>query len=80
MRLMATDDAVTGPINLGNPHEITVRELAERVVRLTDAGSTLVHRPLPADGPTQRCPDIRLARPVLGERPLMAPRHYAASL
>src|SRR5580704_12611971 len=61
-RLMATDDAVTGPINLGNPHEITVRELAECVVRLTSAGSGLVHRPLPADDPTQRCPDIGLAR------------------
>jgi UDP-glucuronate decarboxylase len=68
-RLMATDDAVTGPINLGNPHEITVRELAERVVRLTSAGSGLVHRPLPADDPTQRCPDIGLARRVLGWEP-----------
>jgi UDP-glucuronate decarboxylase len=69
MRLMATDDAVTGPINLGNPHEITVRELAERVVRLTGAGSSLVHRPLPADDPTQRCPDIGLARRMLGWEP-----------
>jgi UDP-glucuronate decarboxylase len=68
-RLMATDDAVTGPINLGNPHEITVRELAECVVRLTSAGSGLVHRPLPADDPTQRCPDIGLARRVLGWEP-----------
>jgi UDP-glucuronate decarboxylase len=66
---MATDDAVTGPINLGNPHEITVRELAERVVRLTGAGSSLVHRPLPADDPTQRCPDIGLARRMLGWEP-----------
>jgi UDP-glucuronate decarboxylase len=49
VRLMATEDAVTGPINLGNPHEITVRELAERVVRLTGARSALVRRELPAD-------------------------------
>ncbi|HTI84827.1 MAG TPA: SDR family NAD-dependent epimerase/dehydratase, partial [Acetobacteraceae bacterium] len=46
-----------------------VRELAERVVRLTGAGSALVHRPLPADDPVQRCPDIGLARRVLGWEP-----------
>jgi UDP-glucuronate decarboxylase len=69
VRLMATDDAVNGPVNLGNPHEITVRELAERVVRLTGTGSKLVHRELPADDPTQRCPDIGMARRLLGWEP-----------
>jgi UDP-glucuronate decarboxylase len=72
VRLMATEDAVTGPINLGNPHEITVRELAERVVRLTGSGSSLVRRELPADDPVQRCPDIGMAQRVLGWEPTVA--------
>lgn len=72
VRLMGTDDTVTGPINLGNPHEITVRELAETVITLTGARSKLVHRPLPADDPTQRCPDITQARAVLGWEPTVA--------
>jgi UDP-glucuronate decarboxylase len=72
VRLMATEDAVTGPINLGNPHEVTVRELAERVVRLTGSGSALVRRELPADDPVQRCPDIGMARRVLGWEPTVA--------
>ncbi|MFM2129221.1 MAG: hypothetical protein RL477_767 [Pseudomonadota bacterium] len=66
LRLMATDDTVTGPVNLGNPVEITIRELAERVIGLTGAKSKLVYRPLPQDDPTQRCPDITLARNLLG--------------
>ena len=69
IRLMATEDVVTGPMNLGNPHEITVRELAQRVVRLTGASSALVNRPLPADDPVQRCPDIGLAHRVLAWEP-----------
>ena len=69
VRLMATGDDVTGPINIGNPHEIPVRELAERVIRLTGSSSKLVHRPLPQDDPLQRCPDITLARAVLGWQP-----------
>ena len=69
IRLMNTDDSITGPINIGNPHEITVRELAETVIRLTGARSNLVHRPLPADDPTQRCPNITQAREVLGWEP-----------
>lgn len=55
----------TGPVNLGNPHEITVRELAERVVQLTKSTSRLVRKALPADDPRQRCPDIRLAKAKL---------------
>ena len=69
IRLMATGDDVTGPINIGNPHEIPVRELAERVIRLTGAGSRITYGPLPADDPMQRCPDIRLAAEILGWKP-----------
>jgi UDP-glucuronate decarboxylase len=72
MRLMATDDGFTGPVNIGNPHEIPVRELAERVIRLTGSRSAIVHRPLPQDDPMQRCPDITLARSVLGWEPVIA--------
>ena len=69
IRMMATDDSVTGPINLGNPHEIPVVELAETVIRLTGSRSKLVKRPLPADDPLQRCPDISKAKSVLGWQP-----------
>jgi len=69
MRLMATGDAFTGPINIGNPHEIPVRELAERVIRLTGSASRTAFKPLPQDDPMQRCPDITLARRVLGWEP-----------
>ena len=68
-RIMGTPAAVTGPINLGNPHEITVRELAERVLLLTGSRSRLVFRPRPQDDPTQRCPDISKARELLGWAP-----------
>jgi UDP-glucuronate decarboxylase len=69
IRLMATGPDITGPINIGNPHEIPVKELAERVIRLTGSKSKIVHRPLPQDDPLQRCPDISLARNVLGWGP-----------
>jgi UDP-glucuronate decarboxylase len=69
VRLMAAPDEVTGPINLGNPAEMTVRELAERVIRLTGSRSTLAFKPLPVNDPTQRCPDIAKARKVLGWEP-----------
>jgi len=72
IRLMATPDDVTGPVNLGNPHEIPVRELAERVIRLTGSRSTIVYRPLSQDDPTQRCPDITLARKLLDWEPTVA--------
>ncbi|WP_052402201.1 UDP-glucuronic acid decarboxylase family protein [Muricoccus aerilatus] len=68
-RIMGTPAAVTGPINLGNPHEITVRELAERILLLTGSRSRLVFRPRPQDDPTQRCPDITKARELLGWAP-----------
>ena len=69
LRLMATGDEVTGPMNLGNPVEIPVRELAERVLRLTGSKSHIVFRPLPQDDPMQRCPDINLARDFLKWEP-----------
>jgi UDP-glucuronate decarboxylase len=66
---MGTGRGVIGPINIGNPHEITVRELAERVISLTNARSKLVHVPLPQDDPMQRCPDITIAKGELGWEP-----------
>jgi UDP-glucuronate decarboxylase len=72
VRMMGTPEEVTGPINLGNPHEITVRELAERVIALTGAASRLVYAPLPQDDPMQRCPDITLARKTLDWEPEVA--------
>ena len=64
-RLMNTPD-VTGPVNIGNPTEFTIRELAEAVISLTGSRSELVHRPLPPDDPVQRKPDISLAHKKLG--------------
>jgi UDP-glucuronate decarboxylase len=67
--MMGADDDVTGPINLGNPHEISMRSLAERIIALTGSRSRIVSHPLPEDDPTQRCPDITRARQVLGWQP-----------
>lgn len=72
MRLMDTPDEITGPMNLGNPCESTIGELAELVVRLTGSASPIVVRPLPVDDPMQRCPDITLARETLGWAPKVA--------
>ncbi|WP_423069416.1 UDP-glucuronic acid decarboxylase family protein [Devosia sp. CN2-171] len=69
LRLMATPDEVTGPINLGNPNEFTIRELAELVLDIVGGNSKLVSRPLPKDDPKQRKPDITLARETLGWEP-----------
>ena len=69
LRLMATPDDVTGPVNIGNPHESTIRELAELIVELTGSSSPLVYQPLPQDDPMQRCPDISLARQLLDWEP-----------
>lgn len=60
---------MTGPVNIGNPNEFTIRELAELVLELTGANSKIVSRPLPTDDPTQRKPDITLAREQLGWEP-----------
>ncbi len=69
IRLMATPDDFTGPINLGNPREFTILQLAKLVIALTGSSSTLVFRPLPSDDPLQRQPDISLARQVLSWNP-----------
>ncbi len=68
-RLMATEPDFTGPVNLGNPNEFTIRELAERVIALTGSRSRLVFQPLPIDDPIQRQPDITMARDRLGWEP-----------
>jgi UDP-glucuronate decarboxylase len=67
--LMAAPDEVTGPINLGNPVETSVGELAASIIGLTGSRSTMAYRPLPVDDPVQRCPDITQARTVLGWQP-----------
>jgi len=69
IRMMDAPDDFVGPCNLGNPHEFTVRQLAEQVIELTGAKSKIVYEPLPADDPTRRQPDITLARTRLGWEP-----------
>ncbi|MEJ2509953.1 MAG: SDR family NAD-dependent epimerase/dehydratase, partial [Gammaproteobacteria bacterium] len=69
MRLMDTPDEFTGPVNLGNPGEFTIRELAEKVIELTGSKSKLVSKPLPHDDPKQRQPDITLAKKELKWEP-----------
>ncbi|MEX6502166.1 UDP-glucuronic acid decarboxylase family protein [Pseudomonas zhanjiangensis] len=69
IRLMGTPDEVTGPINLGNPNEFTIRQLAERVLELTGSSSKLIFRPLPQDDPRQRQPDISQAQALLDWQP-----------
>ncbi len=69
VRLMNTGDEFTGPVNVGNPGEFTILELAEKVIHLTGSRSKLVFMPLPEDDPMQRQPDITLAKNVLGWEP-----------
>ena len=69
IRMMASGNNTAGPVNIGNPHEIRVRELAELVLDLTGSRSRIVHRTLPEDDPLQRCPDISRAREALGWEP-----------
>jgi UDP-glucuronate decarboxylase len=69
IRLMETDAAVTGPMNLGNPLEFSMRQLAEKVIALTGSGSRIIFEPLPSDDPRQRRPDITFATQALGWRP-----------
>ena len=70
--LMESGPEVTGPINIGNPNEFTIRELADKVIALTGSRSELVQHPLPTDDPRQRQPDISLAKQVLGWEPKVA--------
>jgi len=67
--MMETDADIVGPINLGNPNELSIRELAEVILELTSSRSRIVHRPLPADDPQKRCPDISEADRLLNWRP-----------
>jgi len=69
VKLMAAPDTITGPINLGNPVETSVAELADLVIELTGSRSEIVRRPLPVDDPAQRCPDITDAERILGWHP-----------
>ncbi len=69
MRLMNTSDDVTGPVNLGNPSEISILELAEKVIKITHSRSKIVFKTLPQDDPVRRCPDIRLAKKILKWKP-----------
>jgi UDP-glucuronate decarboxylase len=86
IRLMAAGGDVSTPINLGNPDEFTVRELAALVLELTHSKSQIVHLPLPADDPTRRRPDIGRAKSLLGWEPAVGLRegltrtieHFAA--
>ena len=69
LRLMETPDEITGPVNLGNPAEFTILQLAEAVIALTGSSAKIVYRPLPDDDPRQRCPDISRAQELLGWAP-----------
>ncbi len=69
IRLMASPDDFTGPVNTGNPNEFTILELAEKVIALTGSKSEIIRKPLPSDDPRQRQPDIRLAQEKLGWTP-----------
>src|SRR5882762_7001286 len=72
IRLMGTSESFTGPVNLGNPDEFTIRQLAELVIELTNSNSKLVNRPLPQDDPQQRQPDITLAKAELDWAPAIS--------
>lgn len=69
VRMMASESGFTGPVNLGNPEEQTIKAIAERIRRLTESKSEIIYQPLPEDDPTQRRPDITLAVEKLGWRP-----------
>ncbi|MEE9380506.1 MAG: UDP-glucuronic acid decarboxylase family protein, partial [Hyphomonadaceae bacterium] len=77
--LMNSDDSVTGPINLGNPGEFTIKELAETIIEMTGSKSALIYKPLPEDDPKQRQPDITRAKEILGWEPTIALREGLAS-
>ena len=69
VRFMDSDDDLCGPINLGNPQEMSMLAIARQVIELTGSQSGIEFRPLPSDDPVQRCPDISLARSALGWEP-----------
>ena len=67
--LMGTSDDITGPMNLGNPEEFTIKQLAETIIEMTGSQSELVYSEMPEDDPLQRCPDINLANSILDWNP-----------
>jgi UDP-glucuronate decarboxylase len=69
IRLMSSDPAIPGPMNLGNPVEFTILGLAQKVIEITGSRSRIIHHPLPQDDPQQRCPDISAAQKQLGWSP-----------
>lgn len=71
LKMMATHDEFTGPVNIGNPNEFTIQELAEKVIKLTNSNSKIVKMPLPPDDPAQRQPDISLAKKELNWFPVI---------
>jgi len=71
IKLMATPDDFTGPVNIGNPIEVSVVDLAEKIIKMTGSKSKIVHMPLPADDPKQRRPDITLAKSALSWEPVV---------
>ena len=75
LRLMRMPDDFAGPVNLGNPFEFTMIELAEAIKALTSSESGLIHKPLPTDEPRQRQPDIRLAQEAMGWEPTFTLEH-----
>ena len=71
VRMMNSGDSFTGPVNIGNPKEFTIKELAEKIITMTGAKSKITYKPLPQDDPTQRRPDISLAKEKLGWEPVI---------
>ena len=69
IRLMGSDDSVTGPVNMGNPGEFTMLELAEKIIKFTGSNSTLIYKELPQDDPQQRRPDVSEAKRLLDWEP-----------
>ena len=69
VRTMDTSDDFTGPVNIGNPGEFTIKQLAEKVIGMTGSRSEIIYKPLPSDDPVRRRPDITLAQEVLGWNP-----------
>ena len=72
IRFMASEDGFIGPVNLGNPNEFSIKELAEKVIEMTGTRSKIVYHPLPADDPKQRQPDIALAQSQLAWQPTIS--------
>jgi UDP-glucuronate decarboxylase len=69
VRFMNMDDSIVGPINIGNPGEYKIIELAEKIIKLTNSKSKIIYQPLPQDDPMQRCPDISYAKKLLDWEP-----------